>query len=51
MTKHHVGTTARKLAVLFNKGIKPHMLYITIVLADPYRKLPSESARSSKVDI
>jgi hypothetical protein len=51
VTKRRVGTAARQLAVLFSKGIKPHRLYIKIVLADPYRELPSGSTGSIKVDI
>ena len=33
------------------KKVKPHRLYTKIVLADPYRELPPESAESIKVDI
>lgn len=51
VTQRQVGTAARQLAVLFNKGIKPHRLYIKIVLADLYRELAYGSARSIKIDI
>jgi len=36
--QRHVGTAALQLAALFNNGVKPHRLYIKIVLADPYRE-------------